>query len=400
MTLIKTMLGIVPKELGTYNAGMHEMRFINGSVAHFCHLQNEGEGLLKYQGAEIHWLYFDELTHFTKAMYDYLRTRLRAEKKLGIVPCVRSASNPGGPGHSWVKQRFVDATDIGKEIRTIETKSEVLGTTSYRTVEYIPAKALDNPHITKDYIIELEQKPQALREALLNGKWDAFDGQAFPEFTDDPAHYQDGCWTHVINPFEIPLHWTRYVSFDHGYTRPFSFGVWAIDPDGRAYRYKELYGCVLGEANKGIMKSPSEIGDMLAGLLEDEFREGIHMTGIADPAIWDRSRGMSVEEQIRNGFGGVVFRKGDNTRLAGKMQLHERLKFDEDGRPMLYVFNTCRDFVRTIPAIVYDAKKPEDIDTAGEDHIYDETRYFLMARPIAPRKAVEKKKERVFNPLA
>lgn len=400
MTLIKTMLTIVPKELGTYNAGMHEMRFVNGSIAHFCHLQNEGEGLIKYQGAEIHWLYFDELTHFTKAMYDYLRTRLRAEKKLGIVPCVRSASNPGGPGHSWVKQRFVDSTDVGKEVRIIETKSEVLGTTTYRKVEYIPAKALDNPHITQDYIIELEQKPRALREALLNGKWDAFDGQAFPEFTDDPAHYKDMLWTHVIAPFEIPLHWTRYVSFDHGYTRPFSFGAWAVDPEGRAYRYKELYGCVAGEANKGVMKSPSQIGEMLADFLADEFKEGLHITGIADPAIWDRSRGVSVEEQIRNAYSGVIFRKGDNTRLAGKMQLHERLKFDEDGRPMLYAFNTCRDFVRTIPAIVYDAKKPEDIDTAGEDHIYDETRYFLMSRPIAPRKAVEKKKKAEFNPLS
>ena len=400
MTLIKTMITIVPKELGTYNAGMHEMRFVNGSIAHFCHLQNEGEGLIKYQGAEIHWLYFDELTHFTKAMYDYLRTRLRAEKKLGIVPCVRSASNPGGPGHSWVKQRFVDSTDVGKEVRLVETKSEVLGTTTYRKVEYIPAKALDNPHITQDYIIELEQKPRALRDALLNGKWDAFDGQAFPEFTDDPAHYKDMLWTHVIDPFEIPLHWTRYVSFDHGYTRPFSFGAWAVDPEGRAYRYKELYGCVAGEANKGIMKSPGEIGEMLADFLADEFREGLHITGIADPAIWDRSRGVSVEEQIRNAYSGVIFRKGDNTRLAGKMQLHERLKFDEDGRPMLYAFNTCRDFVRTIPAIVYDAKKPEDIDTAGEDHIYDETRYFLMSRPIAPRKAVEKQKKRAFDPLS
>ena len=85
MTLVRTMQSIVPQQLGKYTAGVHEMRFTNGSVAHFCHLSNEGEGLLKYQGAEIHWLYFDELTHFTKPMYDYLRTRLRAEKKLGII---------------------------------------------------------------------------------------------------------------------------------------------------------------------------------------------------------------------------------------------------------------------------------------------------------------------------
>ena len=233
--------------------------------------------------------------------------------------------------------------------------------------------------------VELEQKPKALREALLLGKWDAFDGQAFPEFVDDPAHYEDGLYTHVIKPFKIPWHWTRVVSFDHGYTRPFSFGVWAVDEEGRVYRYKELYGCVPGEANVGVTCPPGEIARQLADLMEPEFEEGIHVSGIADPAIWDRSRGLSVEEQIRKVFNGVIFMKGDNTRLPGKMQLHERLKFDEEGRPMLYVFENCRDFRRTIPALVYDARRPEDIDTAGEDHIYDETRYFLMSRPIAPR---------------
>lgn len=399
MTLVKTIQQIVPPALGTYTQSSHEVRLINGSVLHFCHLSSESD-LNKYYGAEIHWLYFDELTHFTKGMYDLLRTRLRAERKLGITPCVRSASNPGGPGHSWVKQRFVDATNVGKEIRLIDVESKVLGTVSTRSIQYIPATVLDNPYITKDYVIELEQKPKALREALLNGKWDAFEGQAFPEFTDDPAHYDDMFETHVINPFPIPAHWSRYVSFDHGYTRPFSFGCWAVDEEGRAYRYKELYGCVPGEANKGVMKSPSEIGMMLADFLEEEFRDGIRPQGIADPAIWDQSRGKSVEEQIRDVFSGVIFRRGDNTRLPGKMQLHERLKFDENGHPMLYVFNTCRDFIRTIPAITYDPKKAEDIDTAGEDHIYDETRYFLMSRPIAPRKEAPKPKERVFNPLA
>lgn len=393
-TLVLNMLQIVPKSLGKYTAGTHEMKLKNGSVLHFCHLQDEGEGLLKYQGAEIHWLYFDELTHFTKAMYDYLRTRLRANRKLGIVPCVRSASNPGGPGHAWVKARFVDSTDVGQKIYRDRIEDKDTGTIKVRTVQYIPATVQDNPHITDDYKVELLRKPPKLRDALLYGKWDAFDGQAFPEFSDEPEHYRDGLWTHVIDPFEIPYHWTRYVSFDHGYSRPFSFGVWAVDEDGRAYRYKELYGCKPNEPNTGLMITPGEIGQMLGDLLDPEFREGMRLTGIADPAIWDRSRGTSVEEQIRNGFGGVIFRKGDNTRLPGKMQLHERLKFDEDGRPMLYVFNTCRDFIRTIPSLVYDVHKPEDIDTKGEDHIYDETRYFLMSRPIAPRRAVEKPRKK------
>lgn len=395
-TLVQTTLQIVPKNIGQYKATTHEMVLINGSVLHFCYCSDEAV-LLIYQGAEIHWLYFDELTHFTKGMYDYLRTRLRAPMRLGIVPCVRSASNPGGPGHSWVKAYFVDSTNIGRKIyeKVVEMDD---GTKEVRLIEYIPATVRDNPHISKDYEVELQQKPAKLRDALLHGSWDAFSGQAFPEFVDDPDHYEDGIGTHVIHAFNVPLHWTRYVSFDHGYTRPFSFGVWAVDEDGRAYRYKELYGCKPNEPNTGVCWTPGEIGNALADLLEPEFREGIRPIGVADPAIWDQSRGLSVEEQIRQVFSGVIFRKGDNTRMDGKMQLHERLKFDEDGRPMLYVFDTCKDFIRTIPALAYDARKVEDIDTAGEDHIYDETRYFLMSRPIAPRRIIEKK-QRVRHPL-
>ena len=111
-TLIKTMRMIVPETLGKYYASNHEMQFVNGSVARFCHLSDEGD-TIKYQGAEIQWLYFDELTHFSESMYNYIKTRLRAPLRLGVKPCVRCASNPGGPGHGWVKARFVDSTDVG-----------------------------------------------------------------------------------------------------------------------------------------------------------------------------------------------------------------------------------------------------------------------------------------------
>lgn len=398
-TLIKTMFGIVPPGLGKYVGDKHEYRLINGSVIKFCYCDNEGSDLMNYQGAEIDWLYFDELTHFTKGMFDYIITRLRARKGVGYEPCVRCASNPGSAGHSWVKQMFVDSTNNGEKVIQEVVEDKKTGKRHIIKTQYIPATVYDNPFIQDNYIFNLLQKPKALREALLYGKWDAFEGQAFPEFVNDPEHYHDGLWTHVIAPFDIPHHWSRYVSFDHGYTRPFSFGVWAVDEEGRAYRYKELYGCVAGEANTGLKITPGEIGHRLAELMEPEFREGIHVMGVADPAIWDRSRGESVEEQIRKAYSGVIFQKGDNTRLAGKMQVHERLKFDEEGKPMFYVFSDCTEFIRTFPALSYDDKKIEDINTEGEDHQYDETRYFFMSRPIAPRKAVEKKRYK-YNPLS
>ena len=88
-------------------------------------------------------------------------------------------------------------------------------------------------------------------------------------------------------------------------------------------------------------------------------------------------------------FKGVFWDGGDNTRIPGKMQFHYRLAFDGDGRPMLQTFSTCRHFIRTIPALVYDETRVEDINTEMEDHIYDECRYVLMENPIAPRASVK-----------
>ena len=132
--------------------------------------------------------------------------------------------------------------------------------------------------------------------------------------------------------------------------------------------------------------------------LRDERREGIRTFGVADPSIWDGSRGTSVYEQMRAASPGLMFSPAVNDRIPGKAQVHERLKFDAAGRPMIQVFTTCRDFIRTFPALVYDDRHVEDVDTGGEDHIYDETRYFLMSRPIAPRTPRETRRP-VFDPL-
>ena len=359
---------------GTAVYRAEERRFVfgNGSVLQFgyCSCDRDAD---RYQGAEYDVIFFDEATQLKEQWMRKLAACVRGVN--GFPKRIYYTCNPGGPGHGYIKRLFID-----RRYEPGENGGEYA---------FIPARVTDNGALLArqpEYIRQLEALPPKLRAAWLEGRWDVLAGQVFQEFTDDPAHYEDGLYTHVIKPFKIPWHWTRVVSFDHGYTRPFSFGVWAVDEEGRVYRYKELYGCVPGEANVGVTCPPGEIARQLADLMEPEFEEGIHVCGIADPAIWDRSRGLSVEEQIRKVFNGVIFMKGDNTRLPGKMQLHERLKFDEEGRPMLYVFENCRDFRRTIPALVYDARRPEDIDTAGEDHIYDETRYFLMSRPIAPRK--------------
>lgn len=208
-------------------------------------------------------------------------------------------------------------------------------------------------------------------------------------------------WTHVIEPFEIPASWPRYMSFDHGYTKPFSVGWWAIAPDGTAYRYREWYGCEPGRANVGLKLTPGQIA---RGIMERERgceqRDNLRVDRVADPAIFDSSRGDSVAKQMAPGPNrpGITFRPGDNTRLAGKMQMHERLRFNEEGKPLLYVFSTCRDFIRTVPTLPYSMYHPEDVDTDGEDHAYDEARYFCMAHPV-PQKPKEERRAPDYDPF-
>lgn len=381
-TDIKEALACYPKEIAKYNAGKHEFTLVNGSKIIFRQCEHETDRFT-YSGIEIQFLYFDELTGFEQVIYDFLKTRLRAKKSLGVVPIVRSASNPGNIGHGWVKTMFVDAGPY-MSIQEQKIYSEALHKEKTIRTQYIPALATENPFITDDYIFELEQKPEALKRALLNGDWDSFEGQVFKEWTDDPEHYRDRRWTHVIEPFDIPPYWRRYMSFDHGYSKPYAALWWAVDPEGVVYCYRELYGCVPGVANKGVEETPKQIAQAILACEEPEIRDNIAVDHIADPAIFDKSRGESVADQMRpNAYQkGVYFRPGDHTRLAGKMQVHERLRFDSEGRPGMYVFNTCKDFLRTVPVLPYDQNKVEDVDTKAEDHIYDCVRYFLMDRPV------------------
>ncbi len=391
-----------PKEIATYNNGRHEFALINGAKILFRHCEHI-QDMYNYSGAEIDFLYFDELTGFEFEIYSFIKTRLRSKKISGIVPIVRSASNPGNVGHTWVKDMFVDSApymQLHEEVQYSETLGE------YRTfvVQYIPALATENPHITKDYIFELERKPKKLRDALLYGHWDAFEGQVFTEFVnlvekrsagreswtqEDENNLNLRRWTHVIEPFPIPLEWPRYMSFDHGFSSPFSIGWWAVDPKNRVYRYREWYD---------KEKTPREIVDGIIAREQEEINNALFISRIADPHIFDtESNGLSVAKQMapnsdRNLFG-MTFKQGDNARIAGKMQLHERLRFDKDGHPMLYCFTNCTDWIRTVPSLSYSMTKVEDIAENSEDHCYDETRYLLMARPLGPQPRVRRRVE-------
>ena len=384
-----------------YNASTHVWRFPSGAKITFGSMHRT-EDRINYQGKRFDLICFDELTHFTWEEYSYMFSRNRPSGP-GTRVYIRAATNPGGIGHGWVKDRFVTPAPPMTPIveKAVYTDLDGVRHETSRSRIFIPASVFDNARLLRDspeYAANLALLPEAERQALLYGSWDSFSGQVFREWTDDPAHYQDRLHTHVIAPFRVPRHWPRYRGFDFGFARPFSVGWYASDEDGRLYRIAEYYGCT-GTPNEGVKMEPHEIAAQIRRIeQEDENLRGCRIFGVADPSIWDESRGESIAAMMADRPNFITWSPGDNKRLPGKMQMHYRLSFDEDDRPMLQVFNTCKHFIRTLPTLVYDQKRVEDIDTAQEDHIYDECRYVLMACPMAAPKPKEPVK-RTDDPL-
>lgn len=271
--------------------------------------------------------------------------------------------------------------------------------TRRRSRIFVPSSVFDNKILLQNdpnYLNNLASMPEAERNALLYGNWDSFTGQVFTEWRNDSAHYHDRVRTHVIAPFRIPRDWGIWCAMDWGYSRPFSVGWYAVDRERRLYRIREYYGWN-GTPNVGVLMEPGAVAREMKKIEEDDPNlRGRHIQRVGDPAIWGTQGTESIGALFERER--VYFEKGDHARIDGKMQVHHRLAFDEDGIPMLYVFDTCRNFIRTVPNLVYDETNVEDVDTDGEDHIYDELRYVCMKNPIAPRANAEKK-VKPYDPL-
>ncbi|MEE1013079.1 MAG: phage terminase large subunit, partial [Clostridia bacterium] len=387
-SIIFTSLQFFPPKAAKYRAANHTWEFCNKSLIEFGYLAAEKD-VLRYQGAEYDVVRFDELTHFTEEQYTYLLSRIRGVNS--YPKQMKSSTNPGGIGHAWVKRRFIDGAEPGELHRDAATGMSRI---------FIPSFVQDNVFLMradKDYQKRLELLPEAEKKALLYGQWDIFDGQVFAEWRNDPRGYKTRRWSHVIAPFAIPKHWRRFRTFDFGYSKPFAVSWFAVDEDGRAYNYRELYGCT-GTPDTGIRWTAQRIAKAIREIEERE-EQGQTICGYADPAIWNATGSAegSIAEMMERA--GVYFEKGKNNRLAGKMQVHYRLAFDEEGIPMLYVFDTCKHMIRTLPQLRYDSVNPEDVDTRQEDHLYDAMKYFLMSDPIGPREA-PKSATVEYNPLA
>lgn len=349
-----------------------EIRFWNGSKIYLCHCQHDKDRF-KYQGAEIHVLMIDELTHFSEVIYRFLRARCRAvglnvpPEYAGRFPRILCGSNPGNLGHMWVKATWIDPAPPMKAHKAAANEGGMLR-------QYIPARLDDNPSMAQDDPEYRDRVKglgsEALVRAMEEGDWDVVDGAYFPEFN---------VLRHVRRPVALPDHWVRFRSFDWGSAKPFWCG-WIAVSDGTLQQfpknalvvYREWYGA--SAPNVGLKLTAEQVA---AGIAERERGDKIDY-GVADPAIFSEDGGPSLA--MRMATSKVYWRPADNKRLPGWDQLRARL-IGEDDKPMVYFFDTCRDIIRTLPAMQHDTTRPEDLDSDAEDHAADGLRYGLMSRP-------------------
>ena len=340
-----------------------EWRFPSGARIEFGYAENRQDAL-RYQGQAYTWIGIDELPQYPEGeILNDLRGSLRSVDPT-IPEFIRATGNPGNVGSHWVKTMFIDPAPPNTRFEVPIKLPD--GTERFISRRFIPAKLKDNPHLTRtdSYQIMLASLPEVQRKQWLDGDWDAYEGAAFPEFKRE---------VHVVTPFNIPSSWPRFRACDWGYSSP-SCVLWlAINPDNDLIVYREYYGGG---------KVADEFARHILGIENGEYIR----YGVLDASAWQQrgNPGPSIAETIIRA--GCKFRPTDRSpksRIHGKLEVHRRLKIDEQGKSKIKIFPSCLNLIRTLPALPIDKDNPEDVDTDAEDHAYDALRYACMSRPLS-----------------
>ena len=328
-----------------YRESEKRLLFPNGSSISlgFCASDRD---CLRYQGQEFDVIAIDEATQLTEHRFEVFKACLR-----GVDDRTRRmylTCNPGGVGHAWVKRLFVD-----RDFRPDEDPND------YRM---IPARVWDNPALLQgdpDYVRQLESLPPRLCDAWLHGRWDVFEGQFFPEFSEA---------THVLPPRDIPQNLRRFVAFDYGFDMLAAL-LMGVDREGNLYVLREVCrpDLTLGEAALAV-----------AGLCAGEAVE----YAVASPDLWNRRQdtgrsGFEIMQAVR---GMPPMSSADDRRIPGWRVLREYLS--RKTAPSLSVSSECRVLIDSLPALLCDPTRPED--AAGEPHAVthapEALRYAVMSR--------------------
>ena len=351
-SIIRTSLELYPREVASYNTSKHIWRFKNGSIIDFGYIDSEND-VYQYQSAEYDVIRFDELTHFTEYMYVYMISRCRGANP--YPKYIKSSTNPGGVGHSWVKERFIDIGEPNKVHEIIQEDG------NKTTRIFIPSFVQDNLFLMSndpEYLVRLQNLPDKEKKALLYGDWDIFDGQFFTEFNRK---------IHVCTPFPIPNTWRIFRTRDYGLDKCACYWI-ALDWNMNAYVYKELY-----ESDLIVSEAARKINEMTDEEIYCDY---------APPDLWNRNKDTGKSTADIFAESGQYLTKADNNRITGWLALHEWLKVieDEHGQKTckLHIFSNCVNLIRTLPALQHDEKNPNDVANEPHEltHAPDALRYF------------------------
>lgn len=365
-----------------------------------------------YHGHEYPWIGWEELCNWPwEDGYKRMMSCCRSAKQ-GMPRMIRATTNPYGPGHNWVKRRFLPHT------HNMKVRTGIIDENGYEELPRLSIhsrldenKALLEADPNYAQRIAAAARNKAELKAWMEGSWDIVAGGMFDDVW-DPKY-------NVIPEFEIPREWKIQRSFDWGDSKPFSVGWWAISngedlqmPDGKwrstirgdAYRVKEWYGST-GKPNEGLRMLAEDIA---SGIIERELRWGWRRPGEpwcrvkpgpADSQIFAAENGnciatdMKMRLRMDDGFKypGIQWIPADKrpgSRVTGWNQMRQRLQNAHPGlygtreRPGLFVTDACRAFIDLIPVLPRDEKDMDDVDTEAEDHVADETRYFVRSLGI------------------
>ena len=385
--------------------------FPSGARIIFGHCENDND-VHRYDSTQINLFTPDEVTSYTEYQYLYISLQRVRSADSRLPAITRCAGMPGNIGHTWVKKRFVDPYKPGGKI--------IVGRAGRKRF-FVHATQADNPGVDKNYKQSLEAIPDAAeRKAKLLGDFDAYQGQVFDEFRDIRIPSEPDNALHVIEPFEIPKWWPRIMVGDWGFAAMTYLAFFAISPYGRVYLYREMYW----------RKTKIEEWAPSVKLLLDE--ENIKLVKFCKSAGQERGQEHTIQEQISAALDRPIelSNNSSGTRVAGKMLIHEYLRFkpkptvplseiepynDEHARfllrnkgidaykeylsrfeapeeeknlPKFQVFRCkeehhdghpfcCPLMIDTIKACSYDKKKIEDIQEFDGDDPYDTLRYAL-----------------------
>lgn len=380
-SIILKMLEWYPREICKYNSSKHvwEINIPGRATSRiwcgYCEQEND---VYRYQGKEFEIIYMDEATHFTYTQFKYLKSRNRTSNQKAIASGLRVqmklTTNPGGVGHVWVKKRFIDIGEWEQthNVQELDDDENPVFDRNDQPVLtrriFIPAKLSDNSYIDTDYENKLLTMEEKLRRQLLEGDWDAIEGQFFSEFSRA---------IHVVEPFDIPRDWKRFRMMDEGYNDPYVCLWGALDRDGNCYIYREFI------KNKLLSSEQADKTKEYTGSEKIDYSVG-------DTSFWNKGKadGKAPFEVFLEK--GIPMMQATKERVNGWKRIREWLHVFDDTdhvtgetfkNARLKIFENCRGLIEALPAMIFDQHNAEDIEDHTLDHAPDALRYGLMSRP-------------------